>query len=136
MSWDEGETECEFFVKALGYRCNCRIFQVPFSHSLKLEDSCREADERREKALSKSSGRCWPIAGNGGGRLEASGATDPALQEQRVQTWWVPNADHNDVEHKTGVRPYSLMLKVSGLLPRARSSVLAAIFTRNRKKLY
>lgn len=25
------------------------------------------------------------------------------MQGQRVQTWWVGNADHNDVEQKTGV---------------------------------
>lgn len=35
--------------------------------------------------------------------LEAA-ARKRAANEERIRTWWVPNADHNDVEQKAGVR--------------------------------
>ncbi|KAL8449176.1 hypothetical protein Emag_003696 [Eimeria magna] len=76
--------------------------QVPFSHSQKLESSCREADALREQYEANSKKRCW-VGASGGFRNSAlAGPVDPELQQHRVQTWWVANADHNDVEHKAG----------------------------------
>lgn len=77
--------------------------QVPFSHSLKLEQSCREADALREKALQGGSRWCLgtPVS-----KVEGREKLNPELIKQRVQTWWVNNADHNDVEHKAGDEYY------------------------------
>lgn len=88
------------------------MFQVPFSHSLKLESSCREADASREKARNNTRRRCWLGLGRGGARAEGTAAPDAQLQQQRVQTWWVANADHNDVEHKAGVSYYTFQYRV------------------------
>lgn len=49
---------------------------------------------------------------------------NPDLQQQRVQTWWVPNADHNDVEHKTGVRCFAYCFWLASCLPFAEPGFL------------
>ncbi|KAL8427819.1 hypothetical protein Efla_005427 [Eimeria flavescens] len=78
--------------------------QVPFSHSQKLEFSCREADALREQSQTNNKKRCWVGFPGGASRATAlDSPTEPELLEQRVQTWWVDNADHNDVEHKAGL---------------------------------
>ncbi|CDJ59255.1 hypothetical protein, conserved [Eimeria maxima] len=77
--------------------------QVPFSHSLKLEASCREADARFEQQQQQASrSRCWLGPFLLSPRSEPPEERAAELQRHRVQTWWVPDADHNDVEHKAG----------------------------------
>ncbi|KAL8430193.1 hypothetical protein ACSSS7_006100 [Eimeria intestinalis] len=81
--------------------------QVPFSHSVKLELSCREADALREQHEANSKKHCWMGSAKGSFRNSALATpVDPGLQRQRVQTWWVANADHNDVENKAGDEYY------------------------------
>lgn len=84
--------------------------QVAFSHSLKLEASCREADAQRDKkTLASGTRRCWQRGAPAAGAPPVSSAlatSDVGLQEQRVRTWWVANADHNDVEYRAGDEYY------------------------------
>lgn len=84
--------------------CLWVFLQVPFSHSLKLEASCREADARFEQQQQQASrSRCWLGPFLLSPRSEPPEERAAELQRHRVQTWWVPDADHNDVEHKAGV---------------------------------
>ncbi|CDI76912.1 MGC131027 protein, related [Eimeria acervulina] len=86
--------------------------QVPFAHSLKLEASCREADARYEQQQqqqqqkSSSSSRCCFGSSSQLRKTETPQTKDAELRRHRVQTWWVPDADHNDVEHKAGDEYY------------------------------
>ncbi|KAL8451946.1 hypothetical protein Emed_001681 [Eimeria media] len=83
--------------------------QVPFSHSQKLESSCREADALREQYEANSTKRCWVVPSSGFRKDTLINSVDPELQQHRVQTWWVANADHNDVEHKAGARTAAVL---------------------------
>lgn len=81
--------------------------QVPFSHSLKLEAACREADARYANLQESPHHRCLLraplLSSKADGPPKGPPKRDKEMQKNRVQTWWIPNADHNDVEHRTGV---------------------------------
>ncbi|XP_026189933.1 alpha/beta hydrolase domain-containing protein 17C [Cyclospora cayetanensis] len=83
--------------------------QVPFTHALKLEASCREADAMRATRMHSNKSCCLPVTSMGYMKALSSEPLTPRnteLHHQRVQTWWVENADHNDIEHKAGDEYY------------------------------
>ncbi|CDJ65836.1 hypothetical protein, conserved [Eimeria necatrix] len=84
--------------------------QVPFSHSLKLEAACREADARYANLQESPPHRCLLraplLSSKADGSPKGPPKRDKEMQKNRVQTWWIPNADHNDVEHRTGDEYY------------------------------
>ncbi|PHJ25767.1 alpha beta hydrolase family protein [Cystoisospora suis] len=83
--------------------------QISWTHSQRLEAAAHFADEQWYKEQQKQqlkAGCRKPGSRRVNGSPSAHSVATEEMQAQRVQTWWVGNADHNDVEQKSGEAYY------------------------------
>ncbi|PFH35888.1 hypothetical protein BESB_055390 [Besnoitia besnoiti] len=80
--------------------------QVPWTHSQRLQTAALAADadwlKEQERRRSKGKARGQKSSSEENEQTQLTAAAAEEMQAQRVQVWWVGNADHNDVEQKSG----------------------------------
>ncbi|KFG31269.1 alpha/beta hydrolase family protein [Toxoplasma gondii p89] len=85
--------------------------QVSWIHSQRLQDAAAAADAdwfkelERKRAREKASGK-KRLTESPNEETQLNATAMDELHSQRVQVWWVGNADHNDVEQKSGEAYY------------------------------